>query len=214
MHSHWSLIRHFDVGTEKTLESGSPTEKGKEDSGEDRPEESKEEGTGKPIVHKDENQDGKPLSENVQSGESENKMDDVDANGKPEDNQPASVEAATSQEVSVDESKEVNTSGSQKEADDNSKEADDTIAQKEVENESKEVNDGSSEKEDDSISKEANAGDSQKETGDESKEVNGSGSNEEIGDESKEVNGGSTHKKVDDTQSMTRRIDVPSSKVT
>ncbi|KAG7599130.1 K Homology domain [Arabidopsis suecica] len=156
-------------------------------SGEERLE---EEGTVKPIAQKDENQDGKPLIEEVEepihTKESENKMED----GKSEDNQPASVEAATSQEVSVEESKETS----------------DANAQKEVENGSKEVNDGDSKKEDGNENKEANAGG-------ESKEVNGSGSHEEIGDESKEVDGGSTHKEVDDTQSTTRRIDVPSSKV-
>ncbi|CAA7045309.1 unnamed protein product [Microthlaspi erraticum] len=159
--------------------------------------ESMEEGTGKPTEEKDENQDVKPLIEKAQelihTDESEVKMDDV----KVEDNQPASAEAATSQEVSVEESKEVNISGSQKEADDSSKETN------EVENE---VNDGGSQKEDDNENKESIAG---KENGEDSKEVNGSGSHEETGDESKEANGGSSNKEVDET----RRIEVPSSKV-
>ncbi|XP_009114789.1 far upstream element-binding protein 2 [Brassica rapa] len=117
-----------------------------------------------------------------------------------EDNQPASVEATTSQEVvSVEESKEVNTS----------KEANDALVQKEVENESKVVDDDESQKE----NKEANAGGCQEQTGEESKEVNGSGSHEEVGDGSKEVSGGTSHKEVDDTQSTTRKIEVPSSKV-
>ncbi|KAG5384357.1 hypothetical protein IGI04_035827 [Brassica rapa subsp. trilocularis] len=113
-----------------------------------------------------------------------------------EDNQPASIEATTSQEVvSVEESKEVNTS----------KEANDALVQKEVENESKVVDDDESQK--------ANAGGCQEQTGEESKEVNGSGSHEEVGDASKEVSGGTSHKEVDDTQSTTRKIEVPSSKV-
>ncbi|WZZ15823.1 hypothetical protein YC2023_108912 [Brassica napus] len=113
-----------------------------------------------------------------------------------EDNQPASVEATTSQEVvSVEESKEVNTS----------KEANDALVQKEVENESNVVDDDESQK--------ANAGGCQEQTGEESKEVNGSGSPEEVGDASKEVSGGTSHKEVDDTQSTTRKIEVPSSKV-
>jgi far upstream element-binding protein len=164
--------------------------------------ESKEEGTEKPIAQSDENQDGNPLIEKVQetidAEESDNKMED---NGKPEDNQLVTPEVVTSQDVSVEESKEVNISGSQNEGEDDSKETNDVVAQKEVENGSKEVTDCDSQKED-----EANAGG-------ESKEVNGSVSHDEIGDESKEVNGGSTHKEVDDTQSTTRRIDVPSSKV-
>lgn len=166
-----------------------------------------ESGEERPDGSKDENQDRDSVIEKVQdpihAEESEDKMDD---NGKPEDNQLASVEAVTCQEVSVEESKEVNISGSQKEADDDSNETNGAIALKEVENKIKEVNNGGSEKEDDSENKEAN-------TGGESKEVNGSGSHEEIGDESKEANGGSSHKDVDDTQSTTRRIDVPSSKV-
>ncbi|ESQ33420.1 hypothetical protein EUTSA_v10006898mg [Eutrema salsugineum] len=181
-----------------------------EDNGEERPEESKEEGTNEPTAQEVENQDGNPLIEKVQAPnhaeESENKMDDI---GKSDDNQPASVEAGTS----VEESKEVNDTVSQKEADDNSKETNEAIVEKEVEIESKEVTDGSPHKEDDNETKEAIAGGSQKETGDESKEVNGDGSHEETGDGSKEVNGGSSNKEVDDTQSTTRRIDVPSSKV-
>ncbi|CAH2035223.1 unnamed protein product [Thlaspi arvense] len=185
-----------DLGIEKNLESG-----------EERPEEDKEEGTGEPTVQKDENQDANPLTEEVQepnhAEESEDKMDDVDDISK--------SEAGTSQGVSVEENKEVNTSGSQKETEDSSKETSDTIAQKEVENESKEANGGGgSQKEDDNESKEAITGGTQKETG---KEVNGSGSHEETGEESKEENGGSSRKEVDDTQSTTRRIDVPSSKV-
>ncbi|CAH8254211.1 unnamed protein product [Arabidopsis lyrata] len=163
------------LGVEKALESG-----------EERLE---EEGTVKSIAQKDENKDGKSLIEEVQeplhAEESENKEEDVDVNGESEDNQPASDEAATSQEVSVEESKDVNIS----------EEMNDVVAQKEVENGSKAVNDGNE-------SKEANAGG-------ESKQLNGSGSHEE----SKEVNGDSSHKEVDDTQSTTRRIDVPSSKV-
>lgn len=166
-----------------------------------------ESGEERPDGSKDENQDGDSVivkvQEPIHAEESENKMVD---NGKPVDNQLASVEAVTCQEDSVEESKEVNISGSQKEADDDSKETNGAIALKEVENEIKDVNNGGSEKEDDSENKEAN-------TGGESKEVNGSGSHEEIGDESKEANGGSSHKDVDDTQSTTRRIDVPSSKV-
>lgn len=184
---------HVDVGIEKTQESI-----------EERPEESKEELIGKPTAEKD---DGKPLIEKAQelihAEESEVKMDDVVAEG----NQPASVEAATSQEVSVEESKEVNISASQKEVEDNSNETNDANAQSEVENEDKEVNDGGSQKEDDNENKGAIAGASQKENGEDSKEVNGSGSHEETGGESKEVNGGSSNKDV------TRRIEVPSSKV-
>ncbi|VVB11774.1 unnamed protein product [Arabis nemorensis] len=176
------------IGIEKTQESV-----GKDDSGEERTEESKDEGTGKST-----------LEELIHVEESGSKID----NGMPEDNQPAFVEVAISQEVSV-QSMEV------KEVDDSSKEANDAIAQKDIENESKEANNGGSQKEDANESKEANAdgSDHQKETRDETKEVNGSGSHEEIGDESKEVNGGGSHKEVDETQSMTRRIDVPSSKV-
>lgn len=141
------------------------------ESKEERPEESKEEG-------------------------SENKICD---NGKPEDNQPASVEAAASHEVSVELNNEVNTtSPSQKEADESSKETNDALAQKEVENQSKVVDDDGSQKEDDNENKEASAGDESK---------------EEVGDGSKEVNGGSSVKEVDDTQSTSRKIEVPSSKV-
>ncbi|KFK45092.1 hypothetical protein AALP_AA1G342600 [Arabis alpina] len=164
------------LGIEKTQES---VEK---DSGEEKTEESKDEGTEK-LTEQD------PLH----AEESGSKID----NGKPEDNRPAFVEATTSQDVSVEESMELNTS----------KEANDAIAQKEGENESKEA---SVSHENDS--KEENA-DHQKETGDESKEVNGGGSHEENGDESKEVSGGGSHNEVDDTQTTTRRIDVPSSKV-
>jgi len=184
------LLRHCVVGIGGTVENSGDVE-------------SKEEGTEKPIAQSDENQDGNPLIEKVQetidAEESDNKMED---NGKPEDNQLVTPEVVTSQDVSVEESKEVNISGSQNEGEDDSKETNDVVAQKEVENGSKEVTDCDSQKED-----EANAGG-------ESKEVNGSVSHDEIGDESKEVNGGSTHKEVDDTQSTTRRIDVPSSKVT
>ncbi|CAN8290143.1 unnamed protein product [Cochlearia groenlandica] len=163
------------LGIEKTLESGSPTEKGKEDSGE--------------KLHRD---------------ESENKFDDDES--KPEDNQPASVEALTSQEVSVEESKDVDTSGWQKEADENGKETNDADPQ-EV-NERKEVNDGgSSQKRDDNGSKEANEDGCQEERKD---VVNGS---ESHGENTKEVNGGDPQKEVDNTQSITRRIEVPSSKV-
>lgn len=151
----------------------------------------------RPEESKDGNRDGDSVIEKVQEPfhdeESENMMDN---NGQPE--------AVTSLEVSVKESKKVNISGSQEDAEDNSKEANDAIAEKEVESQSKEVNDGGSKKEDDNENKEANADG-------ENKEVNGSGSHEVIGDESKEANDGSL---VDDTQSTTRRIDVPSSKVT
>ncbi|KAG2304344.1 hypothetical protein Bca52824_032995 [Brassica carinata] len=147
------------------------------ESKEERPEESKEEGSENKIYH----------------------------NVKPEDNQPASVEAAASHEVSVEENSEVNTSASQKEADDSNKETNDAVVQKEVENESKVVDDDCSQKEDDNENKEANAGGCLEKTGDESKE--------EVGDGSKQVNGGSSHKEVDGTQSTSRKIEVPSSKV-
>ncbi|KAL1222198.1 Protein BTR1 [Cardamine amara subsp. amara] len=151
-----------------------------EDNGEERPEESKEENKVEEPIHVE---------------ESENRL---------EDNQQASVEAVTSQEV--EESKEVTIGDSHKEAEDCSKETSDAIAQKEVENESKEVNGDGLNKDDGNESNEANADGSQKETGDESKEVNGSVSHEE-------VNGDGSQKEVDETQSTTRRIDVPSSKV-
>ncbi|CAH8371644.1 unnamed protein product [Eruca vesicaria subsp. sativa] len=138
---------------------------------------------------------GNIVERKEESGEeSENKMGD---NGKPEDNQPDSVEAA-------EENNQVTTSASpQRKADDTSKETTDALVQKEVEKESKLVDD-------DGSHKEANAGGCLEKTGDESKEVDGSGSHE---DGSKEVNGGSSHKEVDDTQSTTRKIEVPSSKV-
>ena len=132
---------------------------------------------------------GNSLIEKVQEpNQAEESVDKMDDNDKTEDNQPASVEATTSLDVSVEESKEVNTS----------KEANDALVQKEVENESKVVDD---------------AGGCQEQTVEESKEVNGSGSHEEVGDGSKEVCGGTSHKEVDDTQSTTRKIEVPSSKV-
>ncbi|CAG7863897.1 unnamed protein product [Brassica rapa] len=143
---------------------------------EKKPENGEEEGTGNSLIEK------------------------VQEPNQAEDNQPASVEATTSQEVvSVEESKEVNTS----------KEANDALVQKEVENESKVVDDDESQK----AIKEANADGCQEHTGEESKEVNGSCSHEEVGDGSKEVSGGTSHKEVDDTQSTTRKIEVPSSKV-
>ncbi|KAJ0235522.1 KH domain-containing protein [Hirschfeldia incana] len=181
----------LDGDAEDVLGVGNNVESKKE-SGEERPEESKEEGAGGNLVEK--------VQEPIHAEGSENKMGD---NGKPEDNHPAPVEAAASQGVSVEENNEVNTSASQKEAEDNSKETNDAVVQKEVENESKEVDDDDdgSQKE----NKEANAGGCQEKTGDESKE--------EVGDGSKEVNGGSSQKEVDDTQSTSRKIEVPSSKV-
>ncbi|CAN6928726.1 unnamed protein product, partial [Brassica oleracea] len=162
--------RHkLDGKADDGLGIGGTVEK-KQESGE-------EEGTGNSLIEK--------VQEPNQAEESVDKMDD---NGKTEDNQPASVEATTSLDVSVEESKEVNTS----------KEANDALVQKEVENESKVVDD---------------AGGCQEQTVEESKEVNGSGSHEEVGDGSKEVCGGTSHKEVDDTQSTTRKIEVPSSKV-
>ncbi|CAN8246692.1 unnamed protein product [Cochlearia groenlandica] len=60
--------------------------------------------------------------------------------------------------------------------------------------------------------KDVDASEPHKEINEESKELNNGGSHDEIGKENKEVDG-EPHKEVDDTQSRTRRIEVPSSKV-